>query len=253
MQFRLLLLLRFPLRNTELLKKWIIAVRRKTWKPTNASFLCSKHFTPECFYDSPSQFVQVNGQRRKLKPTSVPSLFDFPKHLQNNKKKRQSPVKRTNPGFVPEQSSYAPAKKVPRLDHAYTTSLSKDNKKLRQAVAKKNRKIRQLRRKNIRLAKKVDNLLSNLKKLQLISQEGESCISSHFSELTLSIIENERKSSGASLGSRNTEEIKQFAISLHYYSPKAYMFVRKALHLPHPSTLRPSSYAVLLPQRIKYN
>ena len=35
-----------------------------------------------------------------------------------------------------------------------------------------------------------------------------------------------------------TEEIKQFAISLHYYSPKTYTFVRKALHLPHPSTLR---------------
>ena len=226
------------MRNTELLKKWIIAVRRKTWKPTNASFLCSKHFTPECFYDSPSQFVQVNGQRRKLKPNSVPSLFDFPKHLQNNKKKRRSPVKRTNPGFVPEQNSPAPAKKVPWLDHAYTASLSKENKKLRQAVAKKNRKIRQLRRKNIRLAKKVDNLLSNLKMLQLISQEGENCISSHFGELTLSIIENERKNSGASSGSRYTEEIKQFAISLHYYSPKAYMFVRKALHLPHPSTLR---------------
>ena len=74
--------------------------------------------------------------------------------------------------------------------------------------------------------------------MKLMSQEGENCISSHFGELTLSIIQNERKNNGASSGSRYTEEIKHFATSLHYYSPKAYTFVRKALHLPHPSTLR---------------
>ena len=142
MQFRLLLLSSFPLRNKELLKTCIIALRRKTWKQTNASFLCSKHVTPECVYDSPSKFVQVNGQGRKLKPKFVPYLFDFPKHPQTNKKKTRSQVKGTTPRLIPEQSSSAPAKKVPRLDYSYTTSLSKENKQLRKAMAKKNRKIR---------------------------------------------------------------------------------------------------------------
>ena len=32
--------------------------------------------------------------------------------------------------------------------------------------------------------------------------------------------------------------MKEFAISLHFYCPLAYRFVRKALHLTHPSTLR---------------
>ena len=69
----------------------------------------------------------------------------------------------------------------------------------------------------------------------MISQEGETCISNNCGELTLRIIENERKSSGASSGSWYTE---LFAISLHCYSPKAYMCVQKALRLPHPSTVR---------------
>ena len=33
-------------------------------------------------------------------------------------------------------------------------------------------------------------------------------------------------------------KIKQFAISLHFYSPKAYQFVRKSLHLPNPANIR---------------
>ena len=32
--------------------------------------------------------------------------------------------------------------------------------------------------------------------------------------------------------------MKQFAVTLHYYSPKAYNFVRDVLLLPHPSTIQ---------------
>ena len=39
-------------------------------------------------------------------------------------------------------------------------------------------------------------------------------------------------------GSRYSQNIKEFAISLNFYSPRAYKFVRKFLNLPHPSTLR---------------
>ena len=49
---------------------------------------------------------------------------------------------------------------------------------------------------------------------------------------------NEQKNEANSTGSRYSEQIKQFAISLHFYSAKAYNFVRKSLHFPHPSTIR---------------
>ena len=139
--------LRFPLRNKELLKKWTIAVRRKSWKPTNASFLCSKHFTPDCFYNLPSLFVQVNGQRRKLRLDSVPSLFKFPTHVQSSTKKRQSPLKRKTVDITPEEDSYVPSKKTPNLDHSCAISLSKENNRMRKSLAKKKKKIRQLRKK----------------------------------------------------------------------------------------------------------
>ena len=45
-------------------------------------------------------------------------------------------------------------------------------------------------------------------------------------------------------GRRYSEEIKMFALTLHYYSPKAYDFVKPLLHLPDPSSLRAWSASV---------
>ena len=49
---------------------------------------------------------------------------------------------------------------------------------------------------------------------------------------------NECKNIEKSAGSQYSDEIKEFALTLHFYSPRAYKFVRKALHLPHPATIR---------------
>ena len=39
-------------------------------------------------------------------------------------------------------------------------------------------------------------------------------------------------------GKRYSDTAKQFAVTLHYHSPKAYDYVRKILHLPHSSSIR---------------
>lgn len=37
---------------------------------------------------------------------------------------------------------------------------------------------------------------------------------------------------------RYSEKLKSFAVTLHFYSAKAYDYVRKYLHLPHADTIR---------------
>ena len=49
---------------------------------------------------------------------------------------------------------------------------------------------------------------------------------------------NEAKHITKSCGSRYGDEINKCALTLHVYSPTAYRFVRKSLHLPHAGTLR---------------
>ena len=56
--------------------------------------------------------------------------------------------------------------------------------------------------------------------------------------MATSLFRNESKNIEKSAGSRYSEEIKEFALTLHFYSPRAYKFVRKAPHLPHPATIR---------------
>ncbi|CAG5056774.1 unnamed protein product [Parnassius apollo] len=39
-------------------------------------------------------------------------------------------------------------------------------------------------------------------------------------------------------GVRYSKELKQFALTLNYYSPQAYRFLRTCINLPHPATIR---------------
>ena len=99
-------------------KKWVKAIRREKWFPTQSSVLCSTHFSDDCF---------VEGKKnRRLKKDAVPSIFNFPKHLQedtNTKmKKRKSPKKRllsSSPGPSPQKLA-----KFVSSDHVQSQSVS---------------------------------------------------------------------------------------------------------------------------------
>ncbi|KAJ8881108.1 hypothetical protein PR048_017581 [Dryococelus australis] len=67
---------RFPLKNEELTKKWVDALRRDKWYPTPASYLCSAHFSEKCTY-------KTNNQRR-LFASAVPTKLFFSEHLKKN-------------------------------------------------------------------------------------------------------------------------------------------------------------------------
>ena len=76
---------RFPLNNEELCKKWIVATKRDNVVPTMASYICSKHFTTDDYRFSDS---------KKVKEGSIPSVFNFPEHLQSSSSKRKLPATR---------------------------------------------------------------------------------------------------------------------------------------------------------------
>ena len=80
---------RFP-ENEERRQKWMRNVRRKDWTATKNSVLCSKHFQSSDF-ETKTEF----GQRRKLKTTAVPTIFNHPPSLQPKiEKQRPSPRQR---------------------------------------------------------------------------------------------------------------------------------------------------------------
>lgn len=64
---------RFP-KDPERQRSWLHALRRVDFKPTASSVLCGDHFDKACF--------DRTGQRTRLKEGSIPTVFDFPGHLQ---------------------------------------------------------------------------------------------------------------------------------------------------------------------------
>ncbi|KAK7576198.1 hypothetical protein V9T40_012484 [Parthenolecanium corni] len=57
--------------------KWFHAIKRKNFKPSKATKLCSLHFLPSDY----TQSVSVIGGAPRLKKDAVPSVFNFPDHL----------------------------------------------------------------------------------------------------------------------------------------------------------------------------
>jgi len=73
------LIFRFP-KDPARRKLWQRNVRRDKWVPTKNSVICSKHFQNEDF-----QPTAEHRQKRELKQTALPTIFDFPEHLQPKK------------------------------------------------------------------------------------------------------------------------------------------------------------------------
>ena len=214
-------------------------MRRDKWEPTSSSYLCGEHFCDSDF-SYPTSLPHSNAlSKRYLRKDAVPSKFKFPPHLQKKPTKERNPKKR----MIESQDSHPsifPPKKITRQDHTYAFSSSpnKVNKQFKEKIKKKNQIIKNLRRKIITKEKTIKGLMIKLKQTKLLSQESCSSLTTNFGHMTTELFRNEAKNNGRSSGSNYSDEIKEFAISLRFYSPKAYKFVRQHLSLPHPATLR---------------
>ena len=72
----------------------------------------------------------------------------------------------------------------------------------------------------------MEELINSLKKEKLILDEQHSLLEHNFSGVAENLFKNQMKNARITThGHRYTDEIKQFAMTLHYYSPKAYDFV----------------------------
>ena len=106
----------------------------------------------------------------------------------------------------------------------------------------KQRKIKILQQKVRRLVKKnksMADMLKTLKSKALLTDDLYELLSNSFSGMTLDIFRDEfQNAAKTAKGRRYSQEVKQFALTLHYHSPKAYDYIREILHLPDPSSIR---------------
>lgn len=124
-------------------------------------------------------------------------------------------------------------------------------RKLKKCVSRnlaKSKKIRSLQKQNARLKEKNKSLIDivkELKKKRFISSEIEEAlgVTPELAEIyRLQIMNNKRKATSSSKKKRRhtySPGIRKFAMSLNFYSPAAYKYVRRKFNfcLPHSRTL----------------
>lgn len=63
---------RFPLKDSNRLKQWLVNLQRDNFEPNKHAVLCSEHFNDEDFEN-----ITPRNKRRILKPGTVPNKFCF--------------------------------------------------------------------------------------------------------------------------------------------------------------------------------
>ena len=102
----------------------------------------------------------------------------------------------------------------------------------------------QLRRSKKKIGNMAD-LINNLQGDLITKSEIANRLHSSFDTLQLSIFHNAKNNTTVSpTGTRYTDDIKEFAMTLHYYSPKTYRYVRSIIPLSNPSLIRKWSSSV---------
>ena len=162
----------FPLKDKERLKNWLIAMRRDDFKPTMHSRICSKHFLTTDYHPF----------SRYLKNTAIPSVFNFPEHLQKN---HPIPRREIIKAPLPQKSVDKPPLKKIKTSPTKEEMIGK--------ISSLKRELKTVKQKVKRKEEKITSLVENLKEKSLINNAIAENIEESFSGITLDMFKNQLK------------------------------------------------------------
>ena len=172
----------------------------------------------------------------------MPSKFDYPSHMC-----KPSPKKRLSRNSIASSSNVnINVTEVHKHDDSHgkivPVHLSKNSPRKR----KLRRKIKTLQQLKRRQKVKIDGLNSIIKILKnrkFFSKETSESLLEQFPGTSKTLIENEIKNN--KLKRRTySDELKKIASTVYFCSPRAYLYLRKILQLPHRSSVREWTSAI---------
>ncbi|XP_044292842.1 DNA transposase THAP9 isoform X3 [Varanus komodoensis] len=225
----------------ELRKKWILAVNRiepssrKLWIPGSGACLCSEHFSQEEF--------EIYGGQKRLKAGVIPSVFSFkePTKGQHPSKSLKAmgisrPAASTREATSTAEPSPAQAKTVELIqtEHQYSLSEPMDGTFiLPDPVLGSEREQDAAQRRLSYYQQELWSMLERLREQHLLQEDTERMLKSQFgADLQLSL-----QCEGVQC-ENYPADTRNFAVSLHLFSAKAYDFMKRTFQLPEPSALR---------------
>ncbi len=115
------------------------------------------------------------------------------------------------------------------------------NKQLKSKIRNLQQQLRRCKSKITKMSDVINSLEQNL----IVKSDIADRLHASFDKLQLSIFNNAKNNTTTSpCGRRYTDDIKEFSLTLYFYSPKAYEYVRSIIPLPNPSLIRKWSSSV---------
>ena len=154
---------------------------------------------------------------------------------------KPSPKKRLSRNSIASSSNVnINVTEVHKRDDSHDKIVQVDLSKNSPRERKLRRKIKTLQQQKRRKKVKIDGLnsiIKTLKNRKFLSKETSESLLEQFSGTSKTLIENEIKNN--KLKRRTySDELKKIVSTVHFYSPRAYLYLRKILQLPHPSSIR---------------
>ncbi|KAL5237573.1 hypothetical protein ACI65C_004983 [Semiaphis heraclei] len=204
---------RFPLKRPFGLSKWIHEMKRKNFKPSEYSYLCSEHFTNEDYQIRPGANVKW------LKDEAVPSIFkEFSQHLQKKKVVRR--LLKRNPLATIIMINYKVQKVLKIIVKVFSVPY---NHQQRQLKKKKVKVLQQRLKRRETKIKSLKSLVMRFKKNVPMSDDVTTQLEEHFGGIPLALLLHERKTKKIGKNAiRYSDSMKEFAKTLFFYSPRAY-------------------------------
>lgn len=110
----------------------------------------------------------------------------------------------------------------------FRSLMEKERNALKEKLIVRKNKFKSLEKKSNRTQRKLETVMQALKTSKTLSNEAYDIVSSDMSSISSQIFENECKNQKKERGRRYSDDVKRFALTLHYHSPKAYEFCRSA-------------------------
>ena len=221
-------------------------------------YLCSEHFLAADF--------KAYGQRRRLDDGVAPSVFSFPEHLMPASKRMKLPMSRDLES-VHEKENEPPSGETAvahdelpssgacgpvSSEHGYAqvqkddaAALLKENEKTKEKLRRVRYQRKCLRQKLKARDRRLISLKATidvLKRDRLVDDDlalGSHAKKKFENQLVSDLFKNEVvNGSKKKRGRRYSEEVKQFCLTINYYSPRAYSFLAKNFALPSKTSIK---------------
>ena len=212
------------------------------WKATVHSHICSKHFSCDQDYIIPPSH---DGTCR-LKHNAVPTIFHqttcsnygISRMVRRHMENPLDPQQMTTAEKVGHDHTYC-KKSEPGEDTCTQRSDLED--KLKRKIKSLQQQLRRTKAKQ----ETMNDIINELQQKSILTTDDAENMHAQFDEIQLSIFRDTKNNvSCLPNGRRYSDVVKEFAMTLHYYSPKAYEYVRTILPLPHESLIKKWSSVV---------